>query len=229
MKRERQITIDGPAASGKSTIARRVARRMNGIYINTGDMYRTVTWVALNAGIDVARKPERVAALLDTIEIEYTVTDEGVPQLLLNGQPVKQSEIRAPKVAAAVSYVAKIPRVRQWLVKRQRHTRSLGTIVMEGRDIGTVVFPDADYKFFLTASPEVRARRRLMQKGETLAGATVASVAAEIAERDRIDSSRSIAPLRPAPDAVIVDSSDMTPEEVTEEIVSRIHNAEHPA
>ncbi len=225
MKPTIQIAIDGPAASGKSTIARMVAEQLGGYYINTGDMYRTVTWVAMEKGVDIAAAPQDVTALLPDLDLQYALDSRGVPVLELNGKPVPQKRIRAPEIAAQTSYTAKIPEVRNWLVKRQHDTRKLGIIVMEGRDIGTVVFPDAKFKFFLTASPEVRARRRLNQAGETVDGATVESVAADIARRDEIDTNRAVAPLRAAPDAVVVDSSNMTPEEVTACIVSHIERS----
>lgn len=217
-----QITIDGPAASGKSTIARLVAERLDGFYINTGDMYRTLTWVIMECGLDPKIDTAVIVALLDEIDIRYKINTDGTPHLLLNGEPVQQTDIRNPKVAAEVSDVAKIPQVRTWMVQRQRRTADLGLIVMEGRDIGTVVFPQAAHKFFLTASPEERARRRLNQAGESPSDATVESVAAEIMRRDRIDSTRTVAPLRPAPDAVTVDSTHMTQEEVAKQIISTI-------
>lgn len=225
MKPTIQIAIDGPAASGKSTIARMVAKQLGGYYINTGDMYRAVTWIAMERGVDIAAAPGAVAALLADIDLRYALDCHGAPVLLLNGKPVAQECIRAPEVAAQASHTAKIPAVRTWLVKRQRETQKLGVVVMEGRDIGTVVFPEAKYKFFLTATPEVRARRRLNQAGETANGATVESVAADIARRDEIDTSRAIAPLRAAPDAVVVDSSRMTPAEVTACILSHIEGS----
>ncbi|MFA4943723.1 MAG: (d)CMP kinase [Lentisphaeria bacterium] len=213
------IAIDGPAASGKSTVARLVAARLGGIYVNTGDMYRAVTWVAQSAGIRPAEEPAGVAALLAGLDLHYGLR-AGEPVLLLKGEPVPQAAIRAPAVAADVSHVAKIPAVREWLLGRQRETRRLGLVVMEGRDIGTVVFPDAPFKFFVTAAPEVRARRRLLQAGETADGATVASVAAEIAERDRLDSTRAVAPLRPAADAVVIDTDALTAAAVAERIAA---------
>lgn len=216
------IAIDGPAASGKSTVARLVATRLHGTYINTGDMYRTLTWVALGRGICPETDPAGVAALLPELDLRYERAANGVPELRLNGAPVPQEQIRGAAVAAAVSFVARIPDVRTWLVQRQRETVRLGLVVMEGRDIGTVIFPEAAYKFFVTASPEVRARRRLGQAGETAAGATVASVAAEIAARDRIDSSRAVAPLRPAADAVVINTDDLTAEAVTERIAALV-------
>ena len=218
----RQITIDGPAASGKSSVACAVARELGGYYINTGDMYRTVAWQALVHGVDPAADPESVGALLSKLEMGLERGASGQPELVLNGEIVPQSAIRHPDVAVAASSVARLPAVRAWLVERQRATRSLGLIVMEGRDIGTVVFPEAAHKFFLTASPEVRARRRLNQAGESVEGATVASVAAEIAARDEADRTRAVAPLRPAADAVVIDSSDLTLEVVTAAIVRTV-------
>ncbi len=216
------IAIDGPAASGKSTVARLVAARLGGVYINTGDMYRTVTWIALGRGINPAAQPEAVAALLPELDLEYRLGAERRPVLWLGNAPVPAEKIRAPEVAAAVSQVAKIAAVRDWMLERQRAARAVGTLVMEGRDIGTVVFPETPHKFFVTASPEVRARRRLAQAGETPDGATVESVAAEIAERDRIDSTRAVAPLRPAPDAVLVNTDAFTAEQVADLIAGTV-------
>jgi cytidylate kinase len=225
MKTKLLVAIDGPAASGKSTVARLVAGRIGGFYVNTGDMYRTITWQARQQGIDIAHDSGQIVQLLSGLELDVRVGSDGRPELLLNGKAVPQAAIRAPEIAGQVSLVAKIPAVRDWLVPRQRATRKLGRVVMEGRDIGTVVFPDADCKFFLTASPEVRAVRRLHQEGETADGATVESVAREIAERDRLDSSRPVAPLRPADDAEVIDSSGMSLEEVVEYIFNKVKGA----
>jgi len=216
-----QIAIDGPAASGKSTVAKLVAAALGGFYINTGDMYRAVTRAALDAGIDADADPVAAVALLGKLDLRYRVV-AGAPLLHLNGEPVRQESIRGPKVAKVVSLVARIAGVRDWLRERQRETRELGIIVMEGRDIGTVIFPDAAHKFFMTASPEVRARRRMAQTGEVGDGATLASVAAEIAERDRIDTTRKVAPLRPAEDAVHIDTDPLTPQQVADVIVRRV-------
>jgi len=216
-----QIAIDGPAASGKSTVAKLVAAALGGFYINTGDMYRAVTRAVLNAGIDADADPVAAVSLLDKLDLRYRVV-AGAPLLHLNGEPVQQESIRGPKVAKVVSLVARIAGVRDWLRERQRETRELGIIVMEGRDIGTVIFPDAAHKFFMTGSPEVRARRRMAQTGEVADGATLASVTAEIAERDRIDTTRKVAPLRPADDAIHIDTDPLTPEQVTDMIVARV-------
>ena len=216
------IAIDGPAASGKSTVARLVAARLGGVYINTGDMYRTITWLALARGIQPAAQPAAVTALLSALDLCYRLDAGGKPVLFLDGAPVPQEKIRAPEIAAAVSQVAKIPAVRDWMLERQRDARHIGTLIMEGRDIGTVVFPDTPHKFFVTAAPEVRARRRLAQAGETVDGATVESVAAEIAERDRLDSTRAVAPLKPAADARLVNTDALTAEQVADLIAAAV-------
>lgn len=221
-----QIAIDGPAAAGKSTVAQRVAELVGGNYINTGDMYRCLTWKALDRGIHPETEPARVIALLDTTSLDHDLDENNRPRLLLDGQPVKRAAVRHPDIAAVVSYVARIPQVRNWLVQRQRATRKLGTVVMEGRDIGTVVFPSARFKFYLTASAEIRARRRLEQPGEVADDSGIQSVAREIARRDEIDRTRPCSPLRPAPDAVYIDSSAMTADQVSRKIAGLI--ASHP-
>ncbi len=216
------IAIDGPAASGKSTIASKVAEKLGVPYISTGNMYRTITYFILSKNLDVNTiSDENVEPLLDEIDLEYKKDDNGDFVIFLNKQ-LMSSEIRTPEVANAVSIIAMIPKVRHWLVEKQRAMRELGLILMEGRDIGTEVFPNAKYKFFLTASPEVRAMRRLNQAGETAEGATVESVAAEIRERDERDMNRPISPLIQAKDAILADSSDMTIQEVLDFITSRI-------
>ena len=218
----RQIAIDGPAASGKSTVARLVAAALGGYYVNTGDMYRAVTWAALQRGIDPADEPERVAELLADLDLRYVAAGPDRLQLVLNGVDVAQKDIRAVAVTERVSAVARIPQVRDWMRDRQRECCRLGTVVMEGRDIGTVILPHASHKFFLTASPMERARRRLAQSGEVAPDATLEDVAAAIAERDRIDSTREVAPLKPAADAVTICTDGMTPQHVCDAIVKRI-------
>ena len=220
------IAIDGPAASGKSTIAALLAARLNIPYINTGNMYRAITMYALDSGIDlkVNCTNEAFVSLLKTLTLTYAKMASGDYELELNGS-CPGPKLRSPEVAAFVSPVAALPVVRDYLKELQRDSVKLGLIVMEGRDIGTVIFPDAKFKFFLTATPEERARRRLAQAGETFDGATLESVARDIAERDRIDSSRAVAPLKPATDAEIVDTSNMTIDEVINYLAGRIKNA----
>ena len=216
-----QVAIDGPAASGKSTLAKLLAARIGGYYINTGDMYRAATWYALQQGIDPAVQPDETAALLEKCDISYRLVD-GKPVLFLNDAPVDAAAIRSPEVAGRVSHTARIPAVRDWMLERQRGCRELGIVIMEGRDIGTVIFPDAKFKFFVTASPEERARRRLAQPGEVPPGATLESVARDIAERDRIDSTRAVAPLKPAADALQLSSDGFTAVEMADRLTAII-------
>ena len=218
-----QVAIDGPAASGKSTVARLLAGRIGGYYINTGDMYRAVSWVALQHGVDPVANPSGVVALLSGCDLRYRIV-EGVPTLFLNGSVVPQEAIRSPEVSSIVSPVAAIPEVREWMLDRQRECKEVGIVIMEGRDIGTVIFPDAKYKFFVTASPMERARRRLAQKGEVAEGATLESVAADIARRDEIDSTRAVAPLRPAEDAVTIMTDGISAEEVADLLAHAIRS-----
>ncbi len=219
-----QVAIDGPAASGKSTVAKLLAKRIGGYYINTGDMYRAIAWTALSRGADPVANPQSVVQLLPECNLHYRIV-EGIPTLFLNGAVVPQGSIRSPEVSAIVSPVAAIPEVRTWMLDRQRECKTVGIVIMEGRDIGTVIFPQAKFKFFVTASPMERARRRLAQKGEVAAGATLESVAADIARRDQIDSTRPVAPLRPAVDAVTIMTDGITAEEVADLLATAIRNA----
>jgi len=208
----RVIAIDGPAGSGKSTVARQLARHMGLDYLDTGAMYRAVTFAALRRQIDPA-DADRVAELARVVELEVEETGvrvDGVDATI---------EIRGPEVSRAVSAVAANPGVRAELVRRQRewaHKRGGG--VMEGRDIGTVVFPDAVLKVYLTARPEVRAERRAAE----VIGLDYETVAADMARRDAYDSGRDTSPLRQADDALEVDTSDLTIDEIVESLARRI-------
>lgn len=214
------IAIDGPAASGKSTVASHLARLLSIPYVNTGSMYRAVTYAALENNIDYS-DAEAMKKLLDSIKLDYSADAEGNFSLALNGKFLVD-ELVTPEVNAHVSPVAAIPEVRERLKTLQRSLAEKQRIVMEGRDIGSVVFPDAKWKFFVTASPEVRAKRRLDQSKETYSSATLEEIARSIAERDRIDSQRAIAPLKQCEDAILVDSSDMNVEETVAFIAERI-------
>lgn len=214
-----QIAIDGPAASGKSTVAKLLAELLGAYYINTGEMYRTLAWACLKEGISPKENPEALVALLGNWKLELSPVSAKQVDILFNGAVVPQAELRTPEVAAIVSFVAKIPEVRAWMLNTQRNCRSLGTIIMEGRDIATVVLPDATAKFFVTATPMTRAKRRLLQPGEVEKGATLESVAAEIAKRDEIDSTRAVAPLKPAEDSVILYTDNLTPRQVADIII----------
>jgi len=215
------IAIDGPAASGKSTLAKRLAERLGFFYFDTGVMYRAATLAAMN-DLGGVEDEAAVTNLTASIQIDVqppTVQDGRVMDVLLNGEDVTW-EIRTPKVDQNVSPLSAYQGVRKILTKRQREIGVRGNIVMVGRDIGTVVFPDARYKIYLEASPEERARRRLkemLQRGESH---DFEEVLQSILRRDRIDSTRIYAPLKPAADAVIIDTDGKTIEEVLEETLA---------
>ena len=206
------IAIDGPAGSGKSTVARRLADRLGLEYLDTGAMYRAVTFAALRRGIDPAdNEPvEKLARVVDLEVTSDTVTVDGVDATI---------EIRGPEVSRAVSLVAANPGVRAELVRRQREwTHARGGGVLEGRDIGTVVFPDAVLKVYLSARPDVRAERRAAEVTDL----DYETVAADMARRDALDQGRDADPLRRADGALEIDTSDMTVEEIVDDLVGRI-------
>lgn len=214
----RRIAIDGPAGTGKSTLARLLAERLGGAYLDTGAMYRVATLQVLRADID----PEDAVAVIDaTADLPLEIgTDAGAERILLAGEDVG-TEIRTTRVTSGVSAVSAVPEVRENLVALQRRLASDGgTVVLEGRDIGTVVLPDAELKVYLTASPEVRARRRTDQDLAAGRRADYEEVLAAVIERDRKDSTRAASPLRPAADAVVVDTSDLGLEEVLDRLVA---------
>ena len=209
------VAIDGPAGAGKSTVAKLLAEKMGFTYVNTGSLYRAVAWSLVSAGLPTENVSEEY---LNTLKLEYV---NGV--LLVNGVD-PGSSLRTAEIALAASFVSKQQAVRDALLPVQRDAAQKGWIVMEGRDIGTVVFPDANCKFFITASLEARARRRLAQQGEVAAGATLENVMKDIASRDEQDSKRELAPLKAADDAVQIDTGDMTPDEVVsamEQVIRR--------
>ena len=209
------IAIDGPAAAGKSTIAKTLAGRLGIVYVDTGALYRAIGYFAVSHGKD-PKCAEQVVPLLEKISLQIVYQD-GAQHILLNGQDVSK-EIRSPQMSMAASAVSAIPQVREFLLELQRETARKQSVVMDGRDIGTVVLPQAKLKIFLTATAEERARRRYLeyqQRGETVDYETLL---AQTKERDKNDSTRAAAPLRQAPDAVLVDSTHLTLEEVTEQI-----------
>lgn len=214
-----QIAIDGPAASGKSTVAKLLAARLNGLYVNTGEMYRAVAAAAYKLNINPEKNPQELVKHLPEWTLEYKLDPEkDCLELYFNGAPVDHAFLRSKEVSDIVSQAAAIPEVRDWMLQKQRDCAKLPIIVMEGRDIQTVVLPNATYKFFITASPEERAKRRLNQ-GDFKDGTTMAEVAAQIAMRDKIDSTREIAPLKPAADALIIKTDNMTPDEVVDKMI----------
>ncbi|MCP9275245.1 (d)CMP kinase [Mycolicibacterium arenosum] len=201
------IAIDGPAGTGKSSVSRGLARALHARYLNTGAMYRIVTLAVLRAGID-PENADAVAAFAPTVDLAVGFDpDEDSAFLAVEDVSV---EIRGDAVTKAVSAVSAVPAVRTMLVRRQRELAEGGTVVVEGRDIGTVVLPDADVKVFLTASPEERARRRNDQNTEAGLADDYDAVLADVHRRDHLDSTRAVSPLRAADDAIVVDSSDWT-------------------
>ena len=220
------IAIDGPAASGKSSVATAVANALNAVHINTGSMYRAIGYKTVLAGIDPEQDPETFAEKLAAVQMKFVRPGAGDPELEVDGE-FPGEKLRTEAASAAASKVATIPAVRTRLVELQREMAGNDLLVMEGRDIGTVVFPDAKYKFFLTASPEERAKRRLLQDGFELDPELLKKTAAAIADRDRVDSTRAVSPLKQADDAILVDSSNLTKEETVQHILALIREKQN--
>ncbi|MEN9242888.1 MAG: bifunctional pantoate--beta-alanine ligase/(d)CMP kinase [Thermostichus sp. DG02_3_bins_51] len=214
------IAIDGPAGAGKSTVARAVAAQLQLLYLDTGAMYRAITWLALQRGIPLD-DAEQLTQLAAQTQLSLKSGDSAVEptRIWANGEEITQA-IRSPEVTHWVSQVAAVPGVRQELVKRQRSIGRDGGAVLEGRDIGTYVFPDAELKVFLTASVEERAQRRHNQLRAQGQQVTLEELEVQIQQRDRRDSERSISPLRPAPDAILIDTDHLSQTEVQDKIVS---------
>lgn len=217
------IAIDGPAGAGKSTVAKGVADRLGYLYIDTGAMYRAIAWKVLQAGIAVSDAKSVVALAIRT-RIRLSIVD-GEQHVFADGEDVSR-QIRSPEATRAASPVSAIPGVRKRLVELQREMAEEGGVVMEGRDIGTVVFPNAQVKIFLTASAEQRAERRVKQMREMGLEADIKQIAAEMRDRDLRDSSRADAPLTQAPDAILVDTDHMTVDQVIDAIVAVYNRAE---
>jgi len=221
------VAIDGPAGAGKSTVARLLARRMGYLYIDSGAMYRAVALKAIQSGIDPA-EADAVAALARGARIAFRPDpdseDDEAPQcVLLDGEDVS-AEVRRPEVAQLASVVSAIPGVRSALVAQQQAMGAQGGVVMEGRDIGTVVFPNAELKVYLTASPEERAVRRLkeLEARGIVGDASLEQVRAEQDERDARDATRPVSPLVAASDAVQLESDGLTPAEVVDDILALV-------
>lgn len=213
------IAIDGPSGSGKSTLGRMLARELHLLYIDTGSMYRAVALATIEADLD-PHDSEAVTDLATFINVDL----EGDPdslRVLLAGRDVTEL-IRTDRVTAMSSIVSTIPGVRRAMVVRQREMGERGA-VLNGRDIGTVVFPDADIKFFLTAAPEERAERRYKEDSRTKADVSFEETMADMIERDRRDSTRADSPLKAADDAIVIDSSGLSIEEVFERMMEHVH------
>lgn len=229
MSRSRPVVaIDGPAGAGKTTVTRRVAAELGYLLVDTGALYRAVALAARRAGVDwddLAAVGDLARALAVRGAIRFEATDERTQRVLLDGEDVSTA-IRTQELGQGASKVSAIPAVREALLDMQRSAGASGGVVLEGRDIGTVVFPNAEAKFFLTASVTVRAQRRqaeLQQRGDA---ADFDAVRREVEERDRRDSTRPVAPLMQAPDAELVDSSDIGIDDVVMHIVERVREVE---
>jgi cytidylate kinase len=225
MSGQRIIAIDGPAASGKSTVAHETAKRLNCIYVDSGALYRGVTWKMIQAGVDTKHSLQVIPALLKS-KWTFTVRDGAVVFSIDGVEP--GDALRSKQVTEAVSDIAAMPPVRKFVVHRLRKLSSLGSLAMEGRDIGSVVFPKTPYKFYLDASPEERAKRRHAEftaKGEP---EKAQEVLESLQRRDQKDSSRKTAPLKIADGAYVIDTSGHNVEEVTKIVIDRIHELERP-
>ncbi|MFW5805691.1 MAG: (d)CMP kinase [Bacteroidales bacterium] len=207
------IAIDGHSSCGKSTLARQLAEKLDIVYVDSGAMYRTVTWYALKQGCfdDNKLNHQKLISCLPQIRIDFEKIN-GENHTLLNGRDVSK-EIRSMEVSRLVSYVSAVPEVRQKMVKLQRDMAKNKSLVMDGRDIGTVVFPKADLKIFLTAKEQTRAERRFKELQAQGIETDFNAVLENIKKRDRIDSTRAVSPLKKADDACVIDNSELTPEE----------------
>ena len=214
-----KVAIDGPAGAGKSSIAKAVSKKLGFVYIDTGAMYRAVAVYAIENGIEI-KEENFTGDVLDKIKIDITYED-GTQRIFLLGKDVSE-RIREADASIGASNVAVIPQVRLKLVELQRTLAEKTSVIMDGRDIGTYVLPDAEVKIFLTASSDVRAKRRLLEMKEKGMEADFETVKRDIEYRDKNDSERAFAPLRKAEDAVLVDTSDMTIEEVINRITEII-------
>ncbi|MGA0367998.1 MAG: (d)CMP kinase, partial [Kiritimatiellia bacterium] len=216
------IAIDGPSASGKSTVAKSVARKMGMLYVDSGAMYRGMTWKVLQAGKDPQSEPD-VIQLLYSSSWDFQVKESAIGFTIDGvdpGEAIRQEDVREN-----VSYVARIPEVRRFIVDQIRSMRALGPLVVEGRDIGSVIFPESPYKFYLDADPVERARRRSAELEITESNTSVEAVQESLAKRDHLDSTRKTDPLQIAEGAHVVDSTHLNLEEVVDQIIARIRMA----
>ena len=207
MKKHFSIAIDGPGGAGKSTLAKAVAKKLNILHVDTGAIYRTIGYAAFSRGLD-AKDESQIAPLLKEIQIDMAFDENSGQKMLLDGKDVS-TEIRLPEISMYASNVSALPCVRAYLLEMQRDIARKRSVIMDGRDIGTVVLPDADVKIYLTAGADVRAQRRMKELAERGTPRPYDEVLHEIEERDWADTHREIAPLRRAEDAVLVDTSAM--------------------
>jgi cytidylate kinase len=219
MKKKYIIAIDGPSGAGKSTVSKKLAEKLGYLYLDTGAMYRAAALYAKQKGVDLDA-PEKVEQLCENLPLELHGKDDKF-EILLEGQDVSEA-LRAPEMGLAASRVSGYAGVRRCLWKRQRELGLKGGVVAEGRDMGTVVFPEAEFKFFLTASCEERGKRRYLELREKGFSVDMESIILEIRRRDKDDSSRELAPLKPAADAIVIDCSFLSADEVVEIMLKRI-------
>ena len=208
------IAIDGPSASGKSTTAKGVAEELDILHLDTGAMYRAITWACINSNIKLV-KSLQLSAFIDTLSISFDTQNK----IRLNGRDISK-EIRKTEITSKVSIISAISYVREKMVNKQRLIAKNLDCVMEGRDIGTVVFPNADYKFFLDAKPEIRAKRRMLDLMLIGENKSFEDLVEEIKMRDYLDSNREISPLIKAKDAIIIDTTNLTMDEQIKKITS---------
>jgi cytidylate kinase len=212
---DRVITIDGPAGSGKSTVSRILARKLNRLYLDTGALYRAVALSAKRAGLTPSDS-ERLGTLCAELDLNFVYNAEQ-PRLFLGDEDITEA-IRSPEMDLLSSTISAVREVRDSMTELQRRMAKKAPVVAEGRDMGTVVFPESRTKFYLTASVEIRAERRYNERLERGEKVTLAVVEEELKKRDEQDQTRAIAPLRPAKDALIIDTTDLGPEQVVEKI-----------
>ena len=218
-----RIAIDGPGGAGKSSVAKAVAKRLGIIYVDTGALYRTIGVFAMNFGADLSSENE-ISALLPKITLELKF-ENGRQMIILNGKEVGD-EIRTPAASMAASAVSALPCVREFLLNTQRSIADKNSVIMDGRDIGTVILPNAEIKIFLTASPEARAKRRFDELCAKGIAVKYDQVFNEMVERDKNDSTRAIAPCVPANDAIILDNSNLTPEGTVDAVIEIVKSSE---
>ncbi|MGG0122946.1 (d)CMP kinase [Bacillus paranthracis] len=216
MDKRISIAIDGPAAAGKSTVAKVVAMKLSYVYIDTGAMYRTITYAALEQKVDIENE-EQLMEVVKNVKIEFQ-QGENTQLVFLNGQDVSEV-IRTPEVTNRVSIVAKHRLVREEMVRRQQELAEKGGVVMDGRDIGTHVLPDAEVKIFMLASVEERAERRHLENMNKGFDSNLEQLKEEIAQRDKLDSEREVSPLKKADDALELDTTSLSIEEVVQKIM----------
>ena len=219
------VAIDGPSGAGKSTVAKRLARELGYTYLDTGAMYRAIAWAVLNKGLDPSDEVG-LRRILATIRLELIVEERGL-RLILNGHDVTE-ELRTPEMSQMASKVSEFKVVRDRMMELQRSMGSRGGMVAEGRDIGTVVFPEADVKIYLDAAKPERARRRFLELQAQVKGGTLDETLREMEERDRRDQERAVAPLRKAEDAVVIDSTSFGVEFVVDRIMREVRKKQGP-